>query len=97
MQLIDANEINSIDDVVRHLLESVSDSVLLSPYAIAKIYNDYATIAGVPEVRPQMMYNYSANGMIVKGSKKHNEHRYTKAETYVFLVKFVPRQLLKHS
>lgn len=40
-----------------------------TPYGIWKVLNEILKANGQAEIRPQMMYNYARNGMIVKGSK----------------------------
>jgi len=63
-------------------------------YGIATLLNRILKETGsVKEVRPQMMYNYLRNGMVVKGQKIFGEslRQVTKAEVIEFLERYCKR------
>lgn len=67
---------------------------LLTPYQIAKLINAKLVEVGLDEIRPQMMYNYDKNGLIVKGQKGIKE--YTLAEADEFVEKFTAKRISKN-
>jgi len=63
-------------------------------YQIAKLINIRLAEAGFQDVRPQMIYNYDRNGMIVKGEKNVTARRtFTKDEVTAFVDKFVTKRM----
>jgi hypothetical protein len=63
-------------------------------YQIAQLINAKLTAAGFEQIRPQMMYNYDRNGMIVKGQKDVTKTRtFTMAETIEFVEKFTTKRM----
>lgn len=69
---------------------------MYTAYAIAKIINDQLVAQGYSDlqIRPQMMYNYGRNGLIVQGVKD-STYRYSQAEADAFVSKFVPNRIAK--
>ncbi len=64
-----------------------------TPYQIHTYINRVGEQLGWKPIIPQMMYNYSTNGMIVKGSKKHNGHRYSLDEVAAYLARYIVRRI----
>lgn len=64
-------------------------------YQIAKLVNVKLAGANVELVRPQMIYNYSKNGMIAKGKKGDMSVRYTRDEVESFVEKFSSKRIAK--
>lgn len=104
MDLIRGEIMNTtqIELIVDAALEQFSTDSL-KPTDVAKIVNAVLQVAGVEkdgdiyQIQPQMMYNYSSKGMIVKGSKRGGkdnpiEARYTRAEVKAFALKFITKQ-----
>jgi hypothetical protein len=62
-------------------------------YGIATVLNKILSRVGREPVRPQMMYNYARNGLIVKGEKVTGQtlRMFTKAEVATFIVKYALR------
>jgi len=70
---------------------------LYTAYGISKILNTILRSVGKAEVRPQMMYNYLRNGMIVKGEKIFGENlrNVTNEEVRNFLVRYLERNKIQ--
>lgn len=68
-------------------------SATLTLYQVAKIINKIFSNFGVAEIRPQMMYNYSKNGLVVKG--KRDSGPINKEEAAEFMIKFINKRLNK--
>jgi hypothetical protein len=64
-------------------------------YQIAQLINTKLISAGCEPIRPQMMYNYDRNGLIVKGSKDRvaSGERYTTEEVMAFVNKFTTKRI----
>lgn len=79
----------SIEDLSLDLVSALpSDEV--TPYQIHTVVNTmFDALGSSRTVRPQMMYNYDSNGLIVKGKKAAK--RYTREEAAAFAVKFVTK------
>jgi hypothetical protein len=87
----------SIESIVANLVEEES----YNPYGIHKLVNGIFEILGVDKkVRPQMMYNYSRNGLLgnkasvvheKSGKKINTNHTYTKQQVTAFLIKYVDK------
>jgi hypothetical protein len=78
-------------------LESLVTSEEYSAYGVWKVLNKIATVTNVTlsesmKNRPQMMYNYARNGVLVKGeSVKKNTYvsrKYSRDEVIEFLNKY---------
>jgi oligoribonuclease (3'-5' exoribonuclease) len=57
-------------------------------YMVATLVNAELVNRGLEEIRPQMMYNYSKNGLINGVKNQHVERGYTMAEVVAFVEKF---------
>lgn len=70
---------------------------LYTAYGIAKVLNQILRNVGKAEIRPQMMYNYLRNGMIVKGEKIFGENlrNLTNEEVRNFLVRYMERNKIQ--
>lgn len=83
------------------LEELLGDEQEFTAYRIHTKLNEIFEVAGVEKVRPQMIYNYARNGMVVKGEsvQKGNyiPRTYTRAEVLEFITKFAPRYVKRHS
>ena len=78
-----------LEVMARDLVDSF-DVDVFTPYQIHNAVNSVLKALGSEyRVRPQMMYNYDVNGLIVKGAK--GQKRYTSDEVYDFVVRFVNR------
>jgi len=66
-------------------------------YAIHKVVNRILQDAGREPIRPQMMYNYLRNGLIVKGEKIFGEtlRTVTNEEVVTFLVRYIDRNKIE--
>lgn len=62
-------------------------------YGVSKVLNAILRDAGLKEVRPQMMYNYLRNGLLVKGEKIFGENlrNVTNEEVLTFVGRYVER------
>jgi len=65
----------------------------IGAYAIHKIVNGVFEVFGVErKIPPQMMYNYSRNGIIAKRAEKPNkDHQYTQDEVLTFVTKYTSK------
>jgi len=73
-----------------HIMTVVPDGTA-TPYMVHVVLNDrLAELELDRKVVPQMLYNYSRNGMIVKGDKrKGDEARYTRDEITEFVDRWI--------
>jgi hypothetical protein len=69
-----------------------------TPYAIHKLVNGLRAEAGLGPIAPQMMYNYSRNGMLghakveqEDGRKININHTYTEDEVRTYLNKYATK------
>ena len=76
-------------DIVRTLVTEEE----YSAYGIHTVLNVILKENGKDPVRPQMMYNYARNGMIVKGQKIFGAtlRPFTAEEVVEFIVRYVDR------
>lgn len=89
---IEQTELTEADlgSVVRDLIESIGTATL-TMYQLHKVVNGALEVFGVEyRVRPQMMYNYNNNKMIVKGEKVD---KVDKVQAAVFTTKFVGKRI----
>jgi len=85
-------EVTDIEGLVREVVEALPETV--SPYQIHSVINTVFEVLGSERtVRPQMMYNYDRNGLIVKGAK--GVKRYAHEEVVAFATKFVTKHTTK--
>lgn len=83
----------TVEEIVT-LLTGKIETKEITAYGIHTVINNTFKILGIDiEIRPQMMYNYARNGMIVKGQK--GTKTYNKNEVIEFAVKFVEKRVNK--
>lgn len=72
---------------------------MYTAYAIASMINDQLSAAGRTDlhIKPQMMYNYAKNGLIVKGLKGLPADGYSQDQADAFVSKFVTNRIAKGS
>jgi hypothetical protein len=82
----------NMQDILDRLTEET-----YNPYGIWKVLNEILKENGAKEIRPQMMYNYAANGLIVSRDKiaKENLRPITKDEVATFLKKYCEKRDLR--
>lgn len=72
-----------------------------SGYGIHTVLNKIFEAVGVEKIRPQMIYNYARNGMVVPGESvakgTYVARKYTKDEVALFVAKFAPRHVARNS
>lgn len=85
------NEI-TLPEIVQSVIGTETD---VTAYKIAVYVNKVFTITGTEKQVPtQMMYNYTRNGMIVKGKKgSAKEIRYTNEEAVAFVTKYTSKYI----
>lgn len=83
----------TVDQIVKELVDTLSEPI--TAYKIAVVINKSFEVLGIEKTIPtQMMYNYTKNGMIVKGKKgKASDIRYTKEEVATFATKYINKYL----
>jgi hypothetical protein len=88
-----ANQKLTVDQILRR-----GEVEGITPYQIAQLVNAELLSAGRSdlEIRPQMMYNYSKNGMIVKGVKE-GAHKYTVAQATAYATAFAAKRIQKNT
>jgi hypothetical protein len=65
-------------------------------YGIARLINAKLTEAGLPEIRPQMVYNMDRQGSVVKGQKNVTaERKFTTDEATEFVNRYVTMRINK--
>lgn len=64
-----------------------------SAYGVHSVLNLILTANGLEKVRPQMMYNYARNGLIVRGEKIFGTslRHFTPSEVCEFLIRYCHR------
>jgi hypothetical protein len=74
-------------------IDQYVDQTEYTAYGIHKVLNRILEEDGAKGVRPQMMYNYLRNGLIVKGEKIFGEglRNLTNEEVKTFLVRYCLR------
>jgi len=83
----------NVADLVRDLVDAITVDEI-TPYLVHSVINAaMEALDSEYRVRPQMMYNYARNGLVVKGSK--GAKRFTRDEVCDFVVRFVNRQIQK--
>jgi hypothetical protein len=87
----------NIDDETKaaylELLEDVLTEDTYTMYGLARVINTVLTANGAAAIRPQMMYNYARNGLIVRGEKIFGENLrdLTKSEVAEFVIRYITR------
>lgn len=68
-----------------------------TPYGVARLLNIIADQHGLNPTRPQMMYNYARNGMLVPNEKLHGPtlRPITPAEVEAFLTKWCTKHKIE--
>lgn len=76
------------------VLDELDPTESYSAYQVHVVLNRVLKANGVDGVRPQMMYNYARNGMIVKGEKIFGEtlRKFTSQEVAEFVVRYVTKK-----
>jgi len=79
----------TVEDIVTELAGSIEEPI--TAYKIANVINGTFELIGIDKkVPPQMMYNYTLKGMIVKGKKgSAKDIRYTRDEVVAFATRYV--------
>lgn len=93
MELFKIDSTPTVPVLVDRVLADLGDSI--SPYRIAVLGQEVFDILQFKYLfRPQMAYNYSRNGLIVRGSKRTGAGvTYNKIEVREFLTRFVTRTI----
>lgn len=75
------------------VLETVVTEEQYSAYAVHTVLNEILVANGLEKVRPQMMYNYARNGLIVPGEKIFGTtlRTFTQSEVCEFLIRYCVR------
>jgi DUF4097 and DUF4098 domain-containing protein YvlB len=83
----------SVDEIVKELVTTAfGGNTTITAYKIATIVNGVFKVTGTDkQIPPQMMYNYSRNGMIVKGVK--GAKTFNEAEVTAFVTKYVNKYI----
>jgi hypothetical protein len=97
-EAIDETEATVLDltllgEVIEELTQTLTDEN--TAFTVATQINKVFKAVGHDRVIPtQMMYNYTRNGMIVKGKKGSGATiRYTKEEVQTYVLKYTRKQL----
>lgn len=91
---VEETEELTLPEIVVQLTDEVFGSdETITPYKVHKIVNSTFKVVGfAKQIPPQMMYNYSRNGMI---NKVKDAKQYTKDEVIAFVSKFCYKQINK--
>jgi hypothetical protein len=75
------------------ILETVVTESQYSAYAVHTVLNEILVANGAEKIRPQMMYNYARNGLIVSGEKVFGAtlRTFTAVEVMEFLIRYCVR------
>lgn len=86
-------EPTTVEEIVNTLVNAITTKIV-TPYGIHSVINNTFKILNIDiEIRPQMMYNYDRNGMIVKGKKGVKEYSHDEVKAYA--IKFVNKRINK--
>jgi hypothetical protein len=79
------------------VLEEIVTEQDYSPYGVVKVVNQLLVAAGRDELRPQMMYNYARNGLLVQGEKIFGAslRKITSAEVMEFIIRYFVRNKIE--
>jgi hypothetical protein len=82
-----------VRDAYAKAIEALVTETEYSAYGIHTVLNKLLAAAGREGVRPQMMYNYARNGLIVPGVKITGEtlRTFTAEEVTSFIIKYLVR------
>lgn len=75
------------------VLEEIVTEQDYSPYGVVKVLNQIMVSAGRDELRPQMMYNYARNGLLVPSEKIFGAslRKITSQEVMEFIIRYCVR------
>lgn len=75
------------------VLEEIVTEQSYSAYAVSKVLNQIMVANGRDEIRPQMMYNYARNGLLVQGVKIFGAslREITSEEVMEFIIRYCVR------
>jgi hypothetical protein len=78
-------------------IEQYVTEVEYSAYGVHSVLNRILVADGREPIRPQMMYNYLRNGLLVKGEKIFGEtlRKVTTTETVAFLTRYCERNKIQ--
>jgi hypothetical protein len=92
-EVVETDEVVLVD-LIKDLVDGLPTVDQITPYQVHNVVNTVLEVLGSAyRVRPQMMYNYDRNGLIVKGRK--GSKRFTSAEVVGFVTRFVNRNISK--
>lgn len=79
------------------VLEEIVTEQDYSPYGVVKVLNEIMVSAGRDELRPQMMYNYARNGLLVQGEKIFGAslRKITSQEVMEFIIRYCVRNKIE--
>ena len=79
------------------VLEEIVTEQTYSAYGVAKVVNQLLVAAGRDEIRPQMMYNYARNGLLVQGEKIFGAslREITSQEVMEFIIRYFVRNKIE--
>jgi len=90
-----------ITDEIRSSWNEILDRLVTedeySAYGIHTVLNQVLVAGGAEKIRPQMMYNYARNGLIVKGEKIFGTtlRSFTANEVREFVIRYATRNGIK--
>jgi hypothetical protein len=88
------NIIETISNAAEVLEGDEWQSITWTPYGIAKLINQtFQDLGSDKQIPPQMMYQYAAKGMIVKGEK--GRKTFTAEEVGAFVIRYVSKHIEK--
>lgn len=75
------------------VLEGILTADEYTAYQIHSVLNQVLVANGLDKIRPQMMYNYARNGLIVQGVKIFGQslRTFTKSEVAEFIIRYSHR------
>jgi hypothetical protein len=81
----------TVEDIVTELVDTVfGEDTTITPYKVSRIVNGtFEALDNEKRIPPQMMYNYSRNGLLVKGEK--GIKALTKDQAKAFTIKYVTK------
>lgn len=90
------SESNLNDQIIDLIVREIPTDTV-NAYGIWKVLNRIVIANDRPEIRPQMMYNYARNGMIVKGEKIFGQtlREFTRQEVAEFIIRYASRNELE--
>jgi hypothetical protein len=88
-------EVPTLPEIVAELVGTEQKE--FTAYSVATFVNKtFEVLGNEKRVPPQMMYNYTRNGLVAKGKKgKATDIRYSNDEVQAFVNKYVGKQINK--